>query len=167
MGRQTADTLRCAVARSVVVEELGGGQTVLDPFARNCEFAHPYTNDINPETNAASHLDAEEWLQELTDQYLTESFGGAILDPPFSNHQSEEIYGTSNLYTNPAKMKKVEMLLGNLIQVGGKIVKFGYNSNFSHNAFDCVGIYLVRYGGSMNDMIISVHQRGISGEWFS
>lgn len=166
-GRQTADTMRCNAARAIVVAELGGGGQILDPFARNCEFAHPYTNDINPDTRAMEHLDAEDWLQEISDKYLSESFDGAILDPPFSNHQAEEIYGTSNLYTNPAKMKKIEMLLGNLIRSGGKIVKFGYNSNFSHNSFECIGIFLVRYGGSMNDMIISVHQRTISGEWFS
>jgi len=165
LGRQTRDTLDCPIARSIVVAELGGDHTILDPFARNCEFAHPYTNDINPDTNAISHLDAEDWLRGLTEQYYHEAFDGAILDPPFSNHQSTRTYGTSNLYTVPDKMKRIEMLLGGLVKHGGKIVKFGYNSNFSHRAFECVGIQLVRYGGSMNDMIISVHERKIA-EWF-
>lgn len=140
---------------------------ILDPFARNCDFAHPYTNDINPDTRAASHLDAEEWLRGLRETYHEESFDGAILDPPFSAHQTKEIYGTPNLYANPAKIRTIEMLLGELVMPGGKIVKFGYNSNFSHQAYECVGIQLVRYGGSINDMIISVHQRTISSGWFS
>ena len=162
LGRQTRDTLDCPIARSIVVAELGGGLTILDPFARNCEFAYPHTNDINPDTKAVSHQDAEDWLRGFDPQF---KFDGAILDPPFSNHQSTRTYGTSNLYTIPDKMKRIEMLLGRLVQHGGKIVKFGYNSNFSHRAFECVGIQLVRYGGCMNDMIISVHERKIA-EWF-
>lgn len=164
-GRQTRDTLDCAVARSVVVAELGGGQMIIDPFARDCDFAHPYTNDINPETNAMSNLDAEEWLEALRGQYYPGAFDGAILDPPFSNHQADRTYGTANLYTIPGKIKRIEMLVGSLVRHGGKVVKFGYNSNFSHSAFECVGVQLVRYGGSMNDMIISVHERRIA-EWF-
>jgi len=164
-GRQTCDTLDCVIARSVVTSELGGGQMIIDPFARNCEFAHPYTNDINPETRATSHLDAEEWLSGLYEQYYPGAFDGAILDPPFSNHQAARTYGTTNLYTMPGKIKRIEMLVGSLVRHGGKVVKFGYNSNFSHSAFECVGVQLVRYGGSMNDMIISVHERRIA-EWF-
>ena len=122
----------------------------------------PYTNDIDTSTNAEQHLDAEEFLKRMKDM----RFGGAILDPPFSNHQSREIYGSENLYTDPAKMKRIEMELGSLIELGGYVVKFGYNSNFSHKSFECIAVRLVRYGGSMNDMIISVHQRTISGDWF-
>ena len=104
---------------------------IIDPFARNCEFAWPYTNDIDTSTNAEQHLDAEEFLKRMKDM----RFGGAILDPPFSNHQSREIYGSENLYTDPAKMKRIEMELGSLIELGGYVVKFGYNLNFSHR--DC------------------------------
>jgi len=164
-GRQTRNTLDCAIARTVVTSELGGGQMIIDPFARNCEFAHPYTNDINPETYATSHLDAEEWLSGLYEQYYPGAFDGAILDPPFSNRQATRTYGTTNLYTIPGKITRIEMPVGSFVRHGGKVVKFGYNSNFSHSAFECVGVQLVRYGGSMNDMIISVHERRIA-EWF-
>mgnify|MGYP001339633545 CR=1 FL=1 len=155
-GMQTKDTLRCKEAFSVVREYLEG-KKVIDPFARDCLFAHPYTNDINPETKAEDHLDVEEYLEYWT--IFREIFDGAIYDPPFSDRQSKEAYGQSNLYTDAGKVLRVERLLGDLIIPGGYVVKFGYNSNFSHKAFECVEIKLVRYGGSMNDMIISVHKK--------
>tara|TARA_R110000824_G_scaffold183880_1_gene364925 strand:- start:484 stop:990 length:507 start_codon:yes stop_codon:yes gene_type:complete len=161
-GLQTKDTLTDPMAGFFVRKYLKGMNPIIDPFARNCEFAWPYTNDIDTSTNAEQHLDAEEFLKRMKDM----RFGGAILDPPFSNHQSREIYGSENLYTDPAKMKRIEMELGSLIELGGYVVKFGYNSNFSHKSFECIAVRLVRYGGSMNDMIISVHQRTISGDWF-
>ena len=163
-GIQTKDTMSDPMAAALVIKYLRGLKPIIDPFARNCELAWPYTNDIDPNTIAEQHLEVEEFLENFHEEGLV--FGGAILDPPFSNHQSREIYGSENLYTNPAKMKRVEMKLGSLIEIGGYVVKFGYNSNFSHKAFECVAVRLVRYGGSMNDMIISVHQRTISGEWF-
>jgi len=155
-GMQTKDTLRCKEAFSVVRQYLEG-KKVIDPFARDCDFAHPYTNDINPETKAEDHLDVEEYLEYWN--ILQKQFDGAIFDPPFSDRQSTEVYGETNLYTHAGKVLRVERLLGDLIMPGGYVVKFGYNSNFSHKAFECVEIKLVRYGGSMNDMIISVHKK--------
>ena len=164
MGRQTKNTLECNIAYSIVHKYLSGLKTI-DPFARNCEFAHPYTNDINPNTNAQDHLDAEDYLEYWN--LMKVKFQGAILDPPFSARQDKEIYGDANLYTQPGKMKRIELALGNLVEAGGYVVKFGYNSNFSHDAFTCVGIHLIRYGGSMNDLIVSIHQRtlGDLGDW--
>lgn len=153
-GRQTKNTLDCGIAYSIVHKYLEGLKTI-DPFARNCSFAHPYTNDINPNTTAVDHLDVEEYLEYWSKQKV--KFHGAILDPPFSARQDKEIYGDSNLYTQPAKMKRVELALGNLVE--GYVVKFGYNSNFSHDAFSCIGVHLIRYGGSMNDLIVSIHKR--------
>ena len=156
-GMQTRDTLRCKEAFSVVRKYLEG-KKVVDPFARNCEFAHPYTNDINPETKAKDHLDVEEYLEIW--HSLGDVFDGAIYDPPFSDRQAKEAYQqTTNLYTLGGKILRIERSLGDLITPGGYVVKFGYNSNFSHRAFECVEIKLVRYGGSMNDMIISVHKK--------
>ena len=156
-GLQTKDTLRCKEAFSVVRKYLEG-KKVIDPFARNCEFAHPYTNDINPDTKAEDHLDVEEYLEYWNT--FQEVFDGAIYDPPFSDRQAKEAYQqTTNLYTLGGKILRIERSLGDLITPGGYVVKFGYNSNFSHKAFECVEIKLVRYGGSMNDMIISVHKK--------
>ena len=91
---------------------------------------------------------------------LEDTFDGAIYDPPFSDRQAKEAYQqTTNLYTLGGKILRIERSLGDLIIPGGYVVKFGYNSNFSHKAFECVEIKLVRYGGSMNDMIVSVHKK--------
>ena len=155
-GMQTKDTLRCTEAFSVVRKYLEGNQ-VIDPFARNCEYAYPYTNDINPNTKAQDHMDVEEYLEYWERQQWI--FDGAIYDPPFSDRQTKEAYGVTNLYPLPGKVLRIEQSLGDLIHPGGYVVKFGYNSNFTHKAFECVEIKLVRYGGSLNDMIISVHKK--------
>mgnify|MGYP001289856737 CR=1 FL=1 len=137
---------------------------IIDPFARNCVWAEPYTNDINPDTKALDHLDALDYLRSI--DRIGERFCGAIYDPPFSDRQNKEIYGESNLYTNPAKIKKIERELGNLIEHGGYIVKAGYNTNFSHDAFELVHVAHLYYGGSINDTIISVWLKTCSlEEW--
>ncbi len=131
---------------------------IIDPFARNCTLAHPNTNDIDPNTKANWHMDA---LDFLNTAWGDMPFDVGILDPPFSARQDKEIYGDTNLYTMPKKLKKIEITLGNIIRTGGYVIKFGYNSNFSHKAFELDHLVLVQYGGCINDMIISIHTKTI------
>jgi hypothetical protein len=130
---------------------------LIDPFARNCDWAQPYTNDLNPDTGANDHLDAEEYLDRIREQGI--SFVLGILDPPFSNRQAGEIYGTPNLYaSDSAKMTRVGRKLGDLIEPGGYIIKCGYNSNPIHPSFECIEIRMVYHGGTANDTVFSVWQ---------
>jgi len=154
-GKQTKDTLSDVRVRRLVLEYMKLGSLTIDPFARDCTLAYPYTNDIDPNTRSVYNMDALDFI-ELFD---FDWFDMAIMDPPFSNRQDNEVYGNNNLYTNPRKIRDIELALGNRVRSNGCVIKFGYNSNFSHRGFELDRIMLVRYGGSINDMIISVHKK--------
>ena len=128
-----------------------------DPFARNCQWAQPWTNDINIDTKAKWHLDAEEFLREISD----ERFAIMLLDPPFSDRMSKDKYQSSgNLYaSDSAKMLRIQKLAGNLVVPGGFIIKAGYNTNKPHNCFDLVEVRIVAMGNCRNDVLFSVWQK--------
>tara|TARA_Y100000004_G_scaffold7648_1_gene8547 strand:+ start:318 stop:869 length:552 start_codon:yes stop_codon:yes gene_type:complete len=155
---QTKDTLSDKAVIRIVKPYLKRAKFVIDPFSRNCTLAKPYTNDIDPNTNANHHMDVIDFLKKAHSLWKS-IFELAIYDPPFSNRQNKEIYGDTNLYTIPKKVRDLELLLGGLIIPKGHIIKFGYNSNFTHQGFELVDVHLIQYGGSINDMIVSIHQR--------
>ena len=157
-GTQTKDTLSDRKVMNFVKSYLTPHSKIIDPFARNCALAGNYTNDIDPNTQALHHMDALDFLEM---EWGQSGFDVGILDPPFSARQDKEIYGDTNLYTKPGKLRDIEMALGNVIRTNGYVIKFGYNSNFSHKAFELDNIVLVQYGGCINDMIISVHTKTI------
>ncbi len=127
-----------------------------DPFARNCEWAQPWTNDINIDTKAKWHLDAEDFLIEIKD----ERFAIVLLDPPFSDRMSKDKYGTENLYaSDSAKMLRIQKLAGNLVVPGGYLIKAGYNTNKPHPCFDLVEVRIVAMGNCRNDVLFSVWQK--------
>lgn len=144
--------------RSLVKED----EVLIDPFARNCPWAHPYTNDLNPDTDAQDHMDAMQWLRVMEAVRLTQGLkiGMAILDPPFSDRQAGEIYGSPNLYaSDSAKLTKIFNMAGNLVEPGGYIVKAGYNTNPFHPCFDLVEVKMVYHGGTCNDTVFSVWRK--------
>ena len=155
-GTQTKDTLSDRKVMNFVKCYLTPHSRIIDPFARDCQLAGSYTNDIDPNTQAHHHMDALDFLKM---EWGEDDFDVGILDPPFSARQDKEIYGDTNLYTKPGKLRDIELALGNLIRTNGIVIKFGYNSNFSHKAFELENIVLVQYGGCINDMIISIHTK--------
>ncbi len=147
---------------SLLAQTINGAESgfdlAIDPFARNCNWAYPMTNDINPETRANYNLDAEDFLK-IAEAGETRYWIG-LLDPPFSDRQSKDKYGTSNLYAaDGAKMKRIQMSLGRCIHPGGYIIKAGYNTNRPSPAFSLVEVAMVSLGGNRNDVLFSVWQK--------
>jgi len=137
-------------------------QILIDPFARDCPWAHPYTNDLNPDTAAQDHLDALEWCRLMRSRLLQsgEKVGLAILDPPFSDRQAGELYGTPNLYASDAgKLTAIFRKVGDMVAPGGYIIKAGYNTNPFHPCFDLVEVRMVYHGGTANDTVFSVWRK--------
>jgi hypothetical protein len=129
-----------------------GFDLALDPFARNCNWAFPMTNDINPNTRANYNLEAEDFLRIAEE--------GETLDPPFSDRQAKDKYGTSNLYASDgAKMTRISRSLGRCIKPGGYIIKAGYNTNRPSPAFTLVEVAIVSLGGNRNDVLFSVWKK--------
>jgi len=131
-------------------------QFVIDPFARNCEWAYPNTNDINPETKAQYNMDALDFIE----MHEPGSFAIGLLDPPFSARMEKDKYGTANLYAaDSAHMRAIEKALGNIIQTNGFIIKLGYNSSSPHPSFQFVNGEIWNLGACRNDIICSIWQK--------
>ena len=80
-GKQTKDTLSDRKVMNFVKMYVTPHSQIIDPFARNCLLASPYTNDIDPKTKANWHLDALDFLNTAWGEM---PFDLGILDPPRS-----------------------------------------------------------------------------------
>lgn len=130
-------------------------QKIVDPFARNCGLGGKFTNDIDPNTLAHHHMDAIEFIRHCYSLHFTFKF--MMFDPPFSERQSDEKYeGNLNIYSTPGYVKEFFEVAIHLIEHGGYVLKFGYNSNRPHPALDLVQGWIVPCGGNRNDVIVSL-----------
>lgn len=137
-----------------------GSMEIIDLFARQCPWG-TVRNDINPQLfpNYTTHcMDALELVQNLK----RNSAHIVLLDPPFSDRQSAEEYGTSNLYTNPSYMAELGKEIFRVLKVGGYVVKCGYNTNPPARGFECVKVFIARFGASRNDILFSLWKKNQS-----
>lgn len=113
---------------------------------------------MNIDTIASEHLDAEDYLTQI--EKTNHKFSIVLLDPPFSDRQAHEVYGTPNLYASDSgKIKRIGMLAGNLLSPGGYIIKAGFNTNKPHPGVDLVEVSIVATGASRNDILFSVWKK--------
>jgi hypothetical protein len=144
----------------LLAKYVGDGKGWIDPFAGETSPAE-FTNDLNPQSRAKTHLKAEEWLESLAGL----SFKGLLFDPPYSLRQTSECYQSlgyslsakeSNLF--PAKEKR---LAGRLIKFNGLSISFGWNSigMGKTHGFEIIEILLVCHGRAHNDTIVTVERK--------
>jgi hypothetical protein len=138
-----------------------------DPYARNSRMA-AFTNDLDPNTAAACHLSAEDFLRRFEDGLLD----GVLFDPPYSSRQAKELYESIGLkYTyeesigESVRAAKVEV--ARTVRLGGIVLSFGWNSvGMGRSAgFEKEEILLVGHGGAHNDTIC-VAERKIERDLF-
>lgn len=84
-----ADTFSVRPIGDFVRRYLAASKVSVDPFARNKRWA-TLTNDLNPETEAEYHLDAEDFLKLLASRSAKADL--VIFDPPYSPRQISECY---------------------------------------------------------------------------
>ena len=65
-----------------------------DPFARDSEIATD-TNDLNPETKAKYHMEAQAFLTKMADE--GRRYSSVLFDPPYSPRQISEVYQSCGL----------------------------------------------------------------------
>lgn len=149
-----ADTFDCEPIGAFVRGYLQG--VSVDPFARNNRMA-TYTNDLNPNTSADYHMDAEEFLVKLADGGLKADC--IILDPPYSPRQISECYRVSGLKVgmkdtqNAALYARVRRAARRLCKAGTRVLSFGWNSCGMGKGFRQLELLLVAHGGAHNDTI--------------
>lgn len=135
---------------------LGNIETI-DPFARKCMWGTK-RNDINPHFlyEYTTHcMDALDFLSRIRKQ----SAHIVLLDPPFSDRQSDEEYGTSNLYTNPKYIVDLGKEAFRVLKTSGYLIKCGYNTNPPGVGFELVRLSICQMGASRNDILISLWQK--------
>lgn len=92
------------------------GETRLSDYKRGITEVR---NDLNPERPAENHVDAA----DLGEMFDDGSFDVIVLDPPFSQTQSEEHY--DGLHARD--MGTIRKALAPLVKPGGAIVEFGFS----------------------------------------
>lgn len=150
----TADTFDCKPIGDFVRGYLQG--VSVDPFARNKRWA-TYTNDLNPNTSADYHMDAEAFLEMLAPKGVRADC--IILDPPYSPRQISECYTAAGLKAgmkdtqNAALYARVRNAARALCRPGTVVLSFGWNSAGMGKGFKRLEMLLVAHGGAHNDTI--------------
>lgn len=154
--------------RALVRKYLSPSKCSIDPFARNQRLA-TFTNDLNPETAAEHHMEAGDFLQFLTEHNVTADLG--FFDPPYSPYQVIECYkGIGKNFSHFAKdghgWKRHRDLFADLIQPGGHVLSFGWNSTGigKTRGFEKVEILLVNHGREHHDTICIVERKIVSAQ---
>lgn len=136
----------------------------VDPFARNKRWAN-YTNDLNPETEAEYHMDAEDFCVMLARKYIKADL--VIFDPPYSIHQIVTTYKQFGIDRdhkgahNGALYSRVKTSIPPLLADDAIVLSFGWNSAGlgKKHGFEIIEILLVCHGGAHNDTICIAERR--------
>lgn len=159
-----ADTFSVKPIAQFVKKYLHTSKVSIDPFARNKRWA-TYTNDLNPKTRAEHHMEAEDFLNHLTERrILADLF---IFDPPYSPRQLKECYdgigkkmqmedGQTARLRNIWKSAAEPILSSDAV-----VLSFGWNSVGMGQkfGFEIQEILLVCHGADHNDTICIAERR--------
>jgi hypothetical protein len=154
----SAETFSVRPIGEFVQRYLAASKASVDPFARNRDWA-TYTNDIDRNTSAQAHMDAEEFLDYLHAKNISVDL--ALFDPPYSPRQISEHYKAAGIEvtqedTQSARLyKRVRDALDRIVQPGGIVLSFGWQSAGMglKRGYQPIEILLVPHGGAHNDTI--------------
>lgn len=150
------DTFSIPPIAQFVARHLRG--VTVDPFARNGTLA-THTNDLNPDTAAQHHMDAEAFCLMLAGQGVLADC--VLFDPPYSPRQISEFYQsigrpvTTADTQNAMLYRRVRDALDRPVKPGGVVMSFGWNSAGmgQKRGYRIEEILLVAHGGAHNDTI--------------
>ena len=150
-----ADTFDCPPLGDFVRRYLRQSRISVDPFARNKLWA-TYTNDLNAETEAESHMDAVAFLRGLRERDKPDLF---IIDPPYSPRQVKECYDGIGLVagiedTQTGRLyRHIREQINDLAEVGAIVLWFGWSSVGMGAPWDLLEMLCVCHGDAHNDTI--------------
>lgn len=162
-----SDTFDVPSIGGFVKKYLMKSQISVDCFARNKRWT-TYTNDLNPNTAAEYHMDAEAFLKLLADKGIVADL--VICDPPYSPRQVKECYDSIGM-----PMKQTDALLGmtrkrlkseinRLVPVGGIVLHFGWNTVGMGKGWEIEEIMLVCHGSDHNDTICMAERKSTNNQ---
>jgi hypothetical protein len=155
--------------RALVKSYLYKSRVSVDPFARNKRWA-TYTNDLNPETAAESHVEALEFLADLKRRGVKADL--VLFDPPYSARQVMECYNAVGRNvtmqdTQGASWANWKSAIAEICTPDAFVLSFGWNTNAMgiQHGFDIVEILLVAHGGVHNETICTVERKRESAQF--
>jgi hypothetical protein len=165
-----ADTFDIPPIAGFVRRYLMRSKISVDPFSRNKRWA-TYTNDLNPNTCADSHMDAADFLKMLAAKGVRPDL--IILDPPYGARQIVDCYAAMGLDAATVEAVKARKPTQNVSfsdakdaaaamqDPGGIVLKFGWNSNgmSKSRGYEMLEVILVHHGGGRNDTICTAEMK--------
>lgn len=159
-----ADTFSVRPIGEFVQKWIGRSLVSVDPFARNCTWA-TWRNDLNPDTKATYHMDAEAFLRFLADEGVQADL--LIFDPPYSPRQISECYSAIGREIgmketqNAALYKRVRDAAMPILTDEAVVLSFGWNSAGmgTGRGFEQIELALVCHGAGHNDTICLAERR--------
>lgn len=160
----SADTFSVAPIGEMVQRYLKQSKVSCDMFSRNKRWA-THTNDLDPNTKAEHHMDAEAFLKKLA----ADGIGCDLIlfDPPYSPRQISECYKSIGM---EVRMKETQSALlyqrvrDAIVPVCTPdviVLSFGWNSvgMGKRHGFEQIEIMLCCHGGAHNDTICLAEKR--------
>ena len=158
----SSDTFDVPSIAGFVKKYLMTSKVSVDPFARNKRWA-THTNDLNPDTAAAEHMDAEDFCLKLHADGVRPDL--VLFDPPYSINQIVMTYKEFGIDRdgrgchNGALYSRVREAIRKLCNPGAIVLTFGWNSAGMGKAWDIEEIMLVCHGGAHNDTICMAERK--------
>ncbi|CAB4242253.1 hypothetical protein UFOVP83_52 [uncultured Caudovirales phage] len=158
------DTFSVPPIGEFVRSYLRASKISIDPFARNKRWT-THTNDLNPETEAEHHMDAEAFLLMLGAQGVKADL--VIFDPPYSPRQISECYKAIGLEVGMKETQsallyqRVRNAIIPVLAPGGIVLSFGWNTvgMGKKHGFEIIEIQLCCHGGAHNDTICMAEEK--------
>lgn len=159
-----SDTFDVKPIGDFVNRYLAESKISVDPFARNKRWA-THTNDLNPKTEAEHHLDAEMFLEMLSDLDVKCDLG--IMDAPYSPRQISECYKSIGMEVGMKETQsallyqRVRDAMVNVLTPDAIVISFGWNTvgMGKKHGFEIEEIMLCCHGGAHNDTICLAEKR--------
>ena len=156
------DTLKIKPISELVNRVLEKSLYSADPFARDCKLA-AFTNDLNPETKADSHLKADVFLTEIMDKYAIDT---VIFDPPYSLRQVKECYDNfGSGFTHKDSQNAVRWTIERDIisknqKSGDRVISFGWTTTCMgiKRNYQIEEILIISHGAAHNDTLVTVER---------
>ncbi len=160
----SADTFDVPEIAGFVQSYLLKSKVSVDPFARNKRWA-THTNDLNPNTAAQRHMDAEAFCKALVSEGVVADL--VIFDPPYSPRQISECYKAIGLEVAMAETQSAILYqrcrdaIALLCSPEAVVLSFGWNTvgMGKRHGFEQVEIMLCCHGGAHNDTICLAEKR--------
>jgi hypothetical protein len=159
-----SDTFSVKPIGDFVRRYLAQSRVSIDPFARDKRWA-THTNDLNPQTQAEHHMDAEAFLAMLAEHGTKADL--VIFDPPYSPRQISECYKSVGLEVGMKETQsavlyqRVRNAIVPVLTDDAVVLSFGWNTvgMGKKHGFEIIEILLCCHGGAHNDTICMAERR--------